>query len=191
MTAEPAGSVPSPAADTIIGLGGNDDIDGGGGADTISGGTGNDTITAAASGGTVHGDAGSDTITIRQTTDDVAGTFYGDADNDSMTFSTWSDSANRPVGTLAMHGGAGADRMTGTATISDDVTGLTINKHGENGDDRLEALRVSHFPTPILTKKAATTTCMAAPAMTHNGSWGRRTALSRLQTRVWIRSKPT
>ncbi|MGZ8996626.1 MAG: hypothetical protein ACXW3P_09080, partial [Rhodospirillales bacterium] len=145
VTAEPAGSVPSPAADTIIGLGGNDDIDGGGGADTISGGTGNDTITAAASGGTVHGDAGSDTITIRQTTDDVAGTFYGDADNDSMTFSTWSDSANRPVGTLAMHGGAGADRMTGTATISDDVTGLTINKYGEDGDDRLEALRVFTF----------------------------------------------
>jgi len=59
VTADPPGSRPSAAADTIEGRGGRD---------TIGGGGGNDIIASTVGGGTVHGDAGDDQITITHET---------------------------------------------------------------------------------------------------------------------------
>ena len=68
VSADPPGSRPSVAADTIYGMGGNDTIDGGGGADNVYGGDGNDSIRVTTEFSTVSGDAGYDRVYLSGTT---------------------------------------------------------------------------------------------------------------------------
>ena len=101
VTADPVGSKPSAAADTIDGNGGNDKLDGGFGGDIINGGLGDDTIDDAPlhwtgdgvvagvnAGNVIHGEAGNDSITITIVdsggANPVGNAAYGDDGNDSL-----------------------------------------------------------------------------------------------------------
>ena len=80
VIADPLGSVPSGADDTLIGGGGNDRLEGSGGNDTLNGGDGvdelfggggNDVLNGGAGGDTMRGSAGDDTYYVFSTSDDV------------------------------------------------------------------------------------------------------------------------
>ncbi len=79
VDAEPPGSKPSAADDTI---------DGGGGADDVNGGAGDDTIYVRGAGSVMRGGIGNDTMTYSTAEDAVSATAYGDAGNDYIDFQT-------------------------------------------------------------------------------------------------------
>ncbi len=160
VTADPAGSKPSDAADLINGLGGNDHLDGGAGGDTINGGAGNDEIhnsnwqrcgpVAANAGNLIHGDGGNDEIQIR--IDDTGGAnpvdnvAYGDGGDDKIGFWVWNDrefnpwTGDLPTGTVSLYGGAGDDRLSVEESYLQ-APGLTAKLYGGTGADELSATR--------------------------------------------------
>jgi hypothetical protein len=73
VIADPPGTVPGPAADTIYGGGGPDVLTGGGDNDIISGGADNDVVTGNMGNDTLFGDAGDDTISGNMGDDTIFG----------------------------------------------------------------------------------------------------------------------
>jgi hypothetical protein len=121
VIADPPGTLPGPAGDTIYGDAGNDILAGGGGDDIISGGDGNDIITGGMGNDTLLGDAGNDTIT-------------GGAGDDTIFGGLGDDRLTGGAGADILSGGPGADTFvyttlsnslvsTGIDTITDFVSG--------------------------------------------------------------------
>jgi Ca2+-binding RTX toxin-like protein len=155
----PAGSMPSSASDTINGLDGNDDLDGGGSGDIINGGAGDDRIDDGVSGSgqtnhsnTIHGNDGADDILLRIAdsggTNIATNSAYGDAGNDIVSiyydwgWDTYDDWLGQPpTGSLLLRGGEGNDEL-GIFCGPDlwiDTSGTTSKIYGDAGNDFLWA----------------------------------------------------
>jgi Ca2+-binding RTX toxin-like protein len=146
VTADPPGSTPSNADDTINGLAGNDTLGGGGGNDTIDGGAGNDTIDGGAGNDTINGRGGNDTIDGGAGNDRVDGgdgndvvhlgagddyvnivstgndTFYGEDGNDFIDGWTGNETYYGGAGNDTLNGRGGTDVLVG-GTGRDSLTG--------------------------------------------------------------------
>jgi len=112
----------------LMGLGGNDTLNGNSGADILIGGTGNDTINGGGGNDRIFGNEGSDTLNGDGGNDvivsgDDGGTINGGADNDTMLAGS---------GAEAFDGGTGTDRVV----YSTSTTGVTLNMGtgGTGGD---------------------------------------------------------
>lgn len=158
VTADPPGTKPSDNDDVIIGFGGNDDLDGGGGADRIYGGFGNDTIAAFGGGNILHGDAGNDTLSASFSNapqpggSDVTNSLYGDDGDDDLTIEYGrpgysDDVGDSPTGTLSLYGGAGNDFIGVDApeAWAGDLpfTLLATSMYGGPGDDTIQGTKVN------------------------------------------------
>ncbi len=145
VIADPPGTKPSDAADTISGLGGGD---------TLSGGGGNDGVFAWGAGNTLHGDAGDDYIDIRMTdtggANPVTNTAWGDGGNDTISLTYYSNldlfpqggwHGQDPTGTITMHGGGGNDTLGvyGSYDAFPDLAGTAVFLYGDAGNDNLFA----------------------------------------------------
>jgi Ca2+-binding RTX toxin-like protein len=140
VKAVPAGSRPSDAADSLYGLGGNDTLDSGGGADAVRGDGGNDQITFHGQGSNVRGGAGDDMIDYWPDANTVSGTAYGDDGQDQINLDLYDREVG--AGTMVFHGGVGDDHLAGTGIDGSDFSGISVYAYGEEGNDRLDALKI-------------------------------------------------
>jgi len=133
VIADPPGTLPGPAADTIYGSGGNDILTGGAGDDIISGGEGNDTIAGGMGNDTLFGDTGNDTISAGQGGDTV----FGGAGNDTLTGGLGAD---------VLSGGPGADTFVYTALSQSLVSGFDTIPDFVSGEDKIA---IGHTIDPV------------------------------------------
>jgi Ca2+-binding RTX toxin-like protein len=131
VTAVPAGSMPSPAPDTIDGLGGDDNLDGGGGGDTIRGGTGNDRVGV---------DVDIEPLDYNHKFSGTS-SFYGGAGNDRLFsyFTGQGGGVDLTEATFRYYGEAGNDTLSSTyyfhGAQDDQYGAATDTLHGGTGDD--------------------------------------------------------
>jgi Ca2+-binding RTX toxin-like protein len=126
VIADPPGTVPGPAADTIYGGGGPDVLTGGGDNDIISGGADNDVVTGNMGNDTLFGDAGDDTISGNMGDD----TIFGGDGKDTITGGPGIDE---------LSGGLGADPFIYTTlTQSVVTTGIDTITDFVSGEDQLK-----------------------------------------------------
>ncbi|WP_134678860.1 M10 family metallopeptidase [Paracoccus ravus] len=128
------------AANTIIGLGGNDRIYANGGDDSVTGDGGKDRVFAGDGNDTVAGGAGNDSL-------------YGDAGNDSMTGDDGNDrlfgrDGNDTLmgndGTDVLNGGDGNDRLVGNGGNDTLIGGAGLDTLiGSTGADTFQFLSVT------------------------------------------------
>ncbi|MBL8659324.1 MAG: hypothetical protein JNM75_06170 [Rhodospirillales bacterium] len=154
VTANPLHSTPSAAADVINGMGGKDDLDGGGSGDAINGGGGDDFVRGSGSGNTLHGNAGNDWLYVGQ--DNSGGpnpannVLWGDDGNDRIGIGYGSDryEGDPFTGTSVLHGGAGDDLLSISAGSEESIVDVHATKaflYGEDGNDTLKATARDDF----------------------------------------------
>ena len=130
-------------ANTIFGVGGNDELEGAGGNDQIFGGAGNDTLRGGDGRDTLHGEAGMDTLEGDAGNDDLRGgdgddILDGGADNDTLRGDAGNDTLLGGFGADNLQGGADNDVLEGGAD-NDFLSGGSGNDtlRGDDGADNL------------------------------------------------------
>ncbi len=146
VIADPPGTTPSDAVDTIDGSDGGDLISGGGGNDTISDAN-TPGLAAGNSGNVIAGNGGSDEIWIYALgtggANPVSNIAYGDDGNDSISLQIsdieawWGqyEYGDPPTGAVALYGGTGNDILSSYTFTS----GVQVSLYGEAGADLLRA----------------------------------------------------
>jgi Ca2+-binding RTX toxin-like protein len=104
-----AAMAPTSGPDGVLGLAGNDTLDGGPGADGLCGGAGSDTMNGGQGNDHLFGGPGSDTLNGGQGADTVT----GGPGNDKLTGGPGNDTLMGGPGNDKLTGGAGSDRLVG------------------------------------------------------------------------------
>jgi Ca2+-binding RTX toxin-like protein len=125
-------------AETINGLGSNDQLYGNGGTDTINGGTEHDMIFGGSENDIIHGNEGNDKIYGDMGDDNLSGdagndTLYGEWGNDTVSGGAGDDYVSGGTGDDALSGDAGNDIIIGDAG-NDNIQGGDGNDYVVGGD---------------------------------------------------------